>query len=379
MEHTMKKFIKSAAALLLALVLSFSLAGCYDAELTWSAKKNDTELPVGAYIYYLSVAYNEAAAQIDTETEVLKGEIDGTPAATWITDRAKMYVNQYFWMQDELARLGLEMDDADYAQALQTTTNYWSYFGSALEEYGIAKTSFDIAYSQYNVAYLKVFEALYGEGGEREIPEADIRSHYTDNYYSYEYFIAPLTKTDADGNSADMTDEEKEELTERLEKFKADILDGDTTVSDASNTYALEIEEDASYQSGINDHDGMTSAYLPTVFIETLEGMAENDVEIFEASNYMVLLRRRPIADSVSETLEDEDSRLSLMIEMKNEEFQDYVREAAEAVEGVELNQKAISRYQPSMFTDTTKNGTSSTPEESSETSSEAESSEESE
>ena len=161
----MKRFAKGAVALLLAIALCFSLAGCYDENLTWAAKKGDTELPVGAYIYYLSVAYNEAAAQIGTDTEVLKGEVEGQPADEWIRERAKAYVTQYFWMNDEMARLGLEMTDADYAQALQNTTSYWTYFGSVFEDYGVAQNSFDIAYSQYNVMYLKVFEALYSEGG----------------------------------------------------------------------------------------------------------------------------------------------------------------------------------------------------------------------
>ena len=83
----MKKFAKRAAAFLLAAVLSLSLAGCYNENLTWSARRGDTELPIGAYIYYLSVAYNEAAAQIDTETRVLEGEVEDTPAAEWTARR----------------------------------------------------------------------------------------------------------------------------------------------------------------------------------------------------------------------------------------------------------------------------------------------------
>jgi hypothetical protein len=35
----MKKFAKRAAAFLLAAVLSLSLAGCYNENLTWSARK----------------------------------------------------------------------------------------------------------------------------------------------------------------------------------------------------------------------------------------------------------------------------------------------------------------------------------------------------
>ena len=85
----------------------------------------------------------------------MKSEIDGTPAETWIKNRADEYVNQYFYIQNEMKRLGLEMTDEDYSTCLQTTESYWNYFGTSFEKFGIAKTSFDIAYSQYNRMYLK--------------------------------------------------------------------------------------------------------------------------------------------------------------------------------------------------------------------------------
>ena len=150
----MKRIAKITVALLLAVAMCFSLAGCYDEDLNWSAKYDDTELPAGAYIYYLSIAYNEAASKVSTEDEVLKSEIDGTPAETWIKNRADEYVNQYFYIQNEMKRLGLKMTDEDYSTCLQTTESYWNYFGTSFEKFGIAKTSFDIAYSQYNRMYL---------------------------------------------------------------------------------------------------------------------------------------------------------------------------------------------------------------------------------
>ena len=47
----MKRIAKITVALLLAVAMCFSLAGCYDEDLNWSAKYDDTELPAGAYIY----------------------------------------------------------------------------------------------------------------------------------------------------------------------------------------------------------------------------------------------------------------------------------------------------------------------------------------
>ncbi len=360
----MKKFAKRAAALLLAVVLGLSLTGCYNEGLTWAAKTGDTELPIGMYIYYLSVAYNEAAAQIDTDTEVLKGEVEGTPADEWIKDRAKSYIQQYCWMQDEMERLGLTMTDDDYTEALQTTQSYWTYFGSSLEEFGIAETSYDMAYSQYNVMYLKVFQALYGEGGEREISEDELRTHFEDTYMNYEYFTAPLTTTAEDGSSADMSDEEKDDVSAALNALRTRVADGELTTEEAATEYAESIDAESTYTQSVNNRDGMTSSYLPEAFVTSLESMQEGDIQVFEASGYMVFLHRLPIADAVEETLGSEDGRLTLMIELKNEEYQTYVREAAaDGIEGLEWNEEALARYQPSMFESTTKNGTSSTSE----------------
>ncbi|MBQ3166518.1 MAG: hypothetical protein IJC01_04185, partial [Clostridia bacterium] len=201
----------------LAIVLTLSLAGCYSSEMTWAARMGDDELPIGAYIYFLSTAYNEAAGQMDTDTKVLKSQIDGMDAGDWILDRANFYVNQYFWVEQEMDRLGLSLDEADYELALINTDNYWAYFGTLFEQYGIARTSFDVAYSQYNLKYLKIFEAMYGEGGEREIPAEDLMQQYISTYYSYEYFLAPMNTVAEDESVVEFTEEEKAALAEKLE------------------------------------------------------------------------------------------------------------------------------------------------------------------
>lgn len=369
----MKRIAKITVALLLAVAMCFSLAGCYDEDLNWSAKYDDTELPAGAYIYYLSIAYNEAASKVSTEGEVLKSEIDGTPAETWIKNRADEYVNQYFYIQNEMKRLGLEMTDEDYSTCLQTTESYWNYFGTSFEKFGIAKTSFDIAYSQYNRMYLKVFNALYGEGGENEVPESELRQHIEDDYYDYEYFSAPLTKTDDDNKSVDLTDEEKADLKETLEKYKTKIESGAMTVNDAATDYALKVQQDSTYQTGIKDENGMQSSYMPDAFISAIKEMKEGDVEVVESTKYMIVLHRLPVKDDEDTLLESSDNRSQLLLELKNTEYADAVSAAAQSFEGVEWNQKVLNRYKPSMFADTKKNGTSSVASESSDESASSE------
>lgn len=367
-DQFMKTFTKRAVAFLLAVVLSLSLTGCYDENLTWAAKKGDVEMPIGAYIYLMSVAYNEAAAMIDSETKVADATIEGEDAETWIRNRTMEYVNRYFWIEEEMDRLGLELTEEDYSNASSTTSTYWNYYGSAFEGYGIAESSFDLAYSQYNKKYERVFAALYGDGGERDLSDEEIAEHFRSTYYNFEYFTIDLTTTDADGNSVDLTEEEIEELTKTLEDGRVSVLNGSTDTETFAEATALSYGEDSSYTSNIMNVSNMATYYMPDAFIEAVMETAENEIAVFEASGCMVFLHKLPISDMEEEVLADEDNILQLMSELKSEEYKEYVETTANTIEGIEMNESAIKRYKPSMFADSTEYGTSSTAEEETET-----------
>lgn len=356
----MKKFAKRAAALLLALVLTFSFTGCYSEEKTWAAKLGDTTLPIGGYIYFLSSAYADAAELVDSETKVMKAEIEGQPAKDWILDRAMDYVNRFFWIDSEMARLGLEMTEADYEEAAYLTSAYWSMVdGDKLSsEYGVSRESFDYVYSQYNVKYLRVFEALYGEGGELEVPLSEIEEHYNSTYYNYEYFTVPMAKPDEEGKPVEMTEEEAADLAEELEAVRTDIEKGTTTVEDAAKKYAEMYElENSSYVTEINNAYGMTMTYVPAEFAEKLSEMVTDDVTVFEADQYMVVLKKLPIEGTVEEKLSDRAERIDLLIELKSNEYLELIDAGAAELTGVTMNEKAIKSYQPKMFSEETPYG----------------------
>ena len=62
----MRNIWKRTAAAVLALVLCLSLAGCYNENNTWAARKGDDTMPIGGYIYYLYSAYSEAMQKVAT-------------------------------------------------------------------------------------------------------------------------------------------------------------------------------------------------------------------------------------------------------------------------------------------------------------------------
>lgn len=63
--------------------------------------------------------------------------------------------------------MGLSFTDEELAQQQATLNSNWAQASTLLESLGIAKESLNIAFVQQQAMYQKIFEALYGEGGEK--------------------------------------------------------------------------------------------------------------------------------------------------------------------------------------------------------------------
>lgn len=356
----MRNILKKAAAAVLASALCLSFAGCYDENDSWAAKKGEDSLPLGGYIYYLNSAYSEAMGKVSTEEEVLKATVEDKGAETWIRDRAMTYLKSYFYISDKFDELGLEITEDDQASIQSSTDTMWNYYKTSMESLGIAKTSFDQTYSLYNTKYQKVLETMYGKGGEKEISEDELRTYYTENYSSYDYFYVSLTKKDDDGNSVDMTDDEKADVKKKLEAYVKDINSGSTTIEDAAKEYAKDAlggEDQSTYSAPSPTKTENLSSSIKSA----LEGAKDNETVFAETDGTYYVVRRLSIAEKFSELLDSETQKNSVIIDMKGEEFADFVDQQAASVEGVEINDKALNTVKLSkLVTDSNKKGTSS-------------------
>lgn len=352
----MRNFLKKATAAVLVLALTLSLAGCYSEDKTWAAKKGDTTLPIGGYIYFLYNAYSEAASKVDSNTDVLSAKIEDKDAKDWIKESALEQLNSFYYIEDKFAELGLELTDEEKATADNNTSTMWTYYGSTFDAMGIAKTSFNMVYSLYSTKRNKVFEAMYNEGGERAIPEDELKTHFVENFLSYSYFTAPLTKTDDEGNSSDLSDDDKKALKEKLEGYQKKIDAGDTTVNDAANEYAEETSTDSTYSSPVSKKDSMN-----TTVLDALNGMKDTETAVIEVGSTYYLIQKNSIEEQFSTIMESDTDKLSLMSDLKGEDFTDFVKEQAKSIEGVELNDKGLNSVNlNTLVNDNNKKGTSS-------------------
>ncbi len=367
----MRSTLKKVFAAVLAVALCLSFAGCYDENKTWAAKKGDDTLPIGSYIYYLYSAYSQATQKVSSSEEVLKASIEDKDSQTWIREEALNSLQCYYYITGKFDELGLELTEEELDTIQTNTDNSWTYFKTYLEEtLGIAKESYRLASVLYNAEYEKVMEAMYGEDGELALSEEELKSYFTDNYFSYEYFYASLTTTDDDGNSVDLTDEEKEERKSELETYVDKISTGDITVQEAAEEYAEDALGSSSNSTYQAPSPTLKDNLSDTSIKEALEGLEDNQTSLVETTTGYYVLRKLPIVDKFEDTMSDETQEYNLLYNMKGEEFSDYVKEQAKNVEGVEINQNALDSIKLTKFvTDDNKMGTSSA---SSEISSEA-------
>lgn len=361
----MRNTLKKLTAALLALAMCLTFAGCYDENKTWAAKKSDSTMPIGGYIYYLYSSYGEASSKVNSDTDVLKGTIDGKEAKSWIRDQALNRLKAFYYVSDKFDELGLELTEEDKTSIDSLTSGLWPYYQTAMETFGVSKDSFNLAYSTYSVKYQKVFEAMYGEGGELAIPEEELKTYYTDNYYSYEFFYAPLSKSNEDGTSTDLSDDEKAELKSTFEKYAEQVNNGKTTVNEAANDYAEKSLTDSTYNSPMP----AISTNINSTILNALKTLDDNKATFVETSTNYYVLRKLPAADKFEELLSSDSDRLSLLSSMKGEDFDKYVLEKAAEVQDVEVNEKALNSVNLStLVNDNNKKGTASSSAESSAT-----------
>lgn len=370
----MRKALKRLAALALCTALCLSLAGCYSESNSWAARNGDETMPIGGYIYYLYSAYYDAQAMVSTEDEVLKASIEGQSAEDWIRDDALTYLKSYFFVGDKCKQLGLSSSAEDEAEASATTDGMWTYWRTTMEDLGVAKASFNQAYSLYNTRYMKLLYALYGEGGELAIPEDEMKTYYAENYVDYEYVSVSTMTTDDDGNSVLMEDAALSDVENKLAGYQDKIELGDITLEEVADDYNEGLGEDDNSANYYSPSTPAELIYLSSAISGALQGMADDEYSVVEGDSAYYLLHKRAIEDQYQAMKEDEDRLHDVIYDMRADDFSDYVKEQGKAFGDLEVNQSAINRIKLSkLVSDNNKSGTSSQPETDGDESSDAE------
>ena len=323
------------------------LSSCDSTDKTWAMKRGDTTIPIGCYIYNFYVTTLNAPYQegVDSSKSMLEQEIEGKPAETWIRENAIRSTKLMLAVDDMMNELGLSLSEEDQKQIETNTNSGWTQLSSALEKY-VAKSSYQKAYTELNYKYTMVFEALYGEGGEKEVPQEELLQYVKEHYTDYSYIMAPLY----DSSYQALEDEKKTAVRDLLEDCVKKINDGSMTVEEAAEAYEKEMETSDSLTSGVTDLETQGNNDKLVEALKKIDTGNAYFVDLSEESSCYFLVYKRDINKTAGEYLDNEDNRLSVLSELKGDEFADMMEEKVDTMTGVEINDAALNEYTASMY-----------------------------
>ena len=315
---------KKCLAAVLSLAIMASATACSGADKSWAVKNDNLTVPIGAYIYNLYSAYQQASVQVEDSTKpILEQTVEDQDAATWIKENALRQTKSILVIDDKMKELNISLTEDELQQVSDQTDSYWGSISTAMTEYGVAKSSFNLAYADYYTKYTKVFDAIYGKGGTQEVSDADVKDYYVTNYMAFSYVLAPIIDMTTGTN---LSEDELSQLDTEFKDYAAKINDGSMTAQEAADAYKTSSGDDTVqlYTDAAN-FNGETSSY-PEEFGTSLKSMKDGECRIVEVQGlYKVLLVKDDVTATAENKISDEASRTAILQNMKQEEFKQMI------------------------------------------------------
>lgn len=315
---------------------------------TWALKTDNAEISSGVYNYCLFAGYQNALYAVDDYTQpVLDQEVDGKPADEWIRNYALEYFIKPFLVVDEkFNELGLTLDDITRYNAEQGAIKDWNSTNTygvktkeIFEPYGVTRDDYQYVSYDYNAKFTAVFKAIYGKGGEKEVPQADMDAYFAEHYAAVDYIVAETVN--ADGST--MTDKEIDALVKQFQDFAKQINAGDMTMNQAANKHkgieAAEGEEEPTGNNGLYTYIGSltnssATSQFPADFIANIKKAKADKTYALDLSDegYVILYTKRDdeaakTAFFNEETEVYEQNIFQILVDMKQEEYISYMDE----------------------------------------------------
>ena len=154
---------KRVLALITSAAAALSLTAC-GSSTGWAARSEQVSMPAGVYIlnqidayYDAQEALKEAGVEWDSASTkpndvkklVLKNQINGQPAETFITQKTEEYVRAYFAAEKLAADRGITLSEEDEAAVKNNVDFIWQYSEEFYTQNGISRDSVSLMTRNY--------------------------------------------------------------------------------------------------------------------------------------------------------------------------------------------------------------------------------------
>jgi hypothetical protein len=351
----MKRIIVKTAAIMLALLL----AGC-NADTTWAYEGGGVRMPTGVYVMYQisSVAAaterlgeqsgNAAAYVPPAPSQVLTETIDGVTGAEYVAAETMKSVREYYAVKAQFEQRGLALTDSEAMVVENAVASVLGSNRGFYEDNGVAESSVREYYTA-SARKSSLFAFLYGVGGEREIPTAELEAQLAGSYYMAD--AVPIYKPFY-GSSDDEGALERElaAIKEFAEKGLEELKGGKAIEQVAYELMLRSAGEDEAARAAVTApttedlrmvlQDSDRSVYGDE-FIDTLKATPAGEYALVEAETFFILFKR---VDILSDAENLTTYGPLLLNDLRGEEFD---AELASLGAGVQLaeNAETLQRF----------------------------------
>lgn len=356
-------FLKRTLIALMAVVMTVSMTAC-SGDTSWAAEYEGERLPAGAYILYVQNAYYTAMSMVDNPSaEILDQAVEeGKTAREWIQEDAQQSVKKLFAIRDAFKAQGLEITEEEAAAMDADLDSQWDSYGEYYEELGIQKTSMRMLF-EANIMAEKLFDAYYGEGGEAQVTDEEIKSFTVENYALVSYIAVPAEaepepEPEESENAEDAAPAESVQEPEYpQEAFGEAVAQGYLSrIQAGEDFYAVALEH---LNTSLNEDEQIQEldesmkpellvkkgsyTYAPAAMVDKAFELKVGETGMAEDESFFYLLRRMDLSG------EDDfftEHHQNLLYEFKTDEFHDKIDEMAKGIE-VKYNSATIKLFKP--------------------------------
>lgn len=379
---------KKIITIILSLILVVTIAGCSAVPISltheWAYKTEKKELAIGVYIYSLYSAYTQAQKYAETvdgydekksflHLEITDDDGQTAKAEDWIYQQADLITKSILAVDNEFTARELTSSPDEITSAKENAKEEWDLgpYASFYAQMGYASTPYKSIFEPYGISYDSYYESVYATGiqqtalfksiydvdGTDAVSDADLQKFFEESYTNYSFFNVSLTTsgTDEDGEatSVAMSADEKAKVKKDLDAYAKSINEKGTSFEDVTKQYmsSYSVTSDPSKNNVEVLADSSTDASVVAAVEKLKDGQA-TVVETGEGTSAAYyLVYKGKIADKITEYIETESNRYTVLTKMKTEEFADYVKELAGKLV-CDKNEGAINKYKASMFED---------------------------
>lgn len=346
----MKRILKSTLAVLLAVAMLLGLTACH--------KVNEKALNIGG-VEYTSAFYSCALIFADLEAQQLVYEnlgeeayynyldqkIDGVEYKTWVKNRAIETIKEFTAYKIKCDELLLQCEDYGISATKTADAQWSSYYSAIMQENGVGRGTFRW-YSTMDIYRLGYFDYLYGKGGSKEIPAADITAEL-----SGKFTLSNIISV----SDSSITEDEFNKEVEKLEGYIDRIKNGEKFEKIYAEYYGqtyteTDKESTATFSYELASVIGAEGTGYENDYYEDIKALANGEIKVIKktegegekAVTTALLIYKGDVLDEKNPNFEE--LKKIAMHSLKDEEYEKDMQAFIKSLQ-VEENEKATKRF----------------------------------